>query len=136
MTAATGGARHGANAPRAPKSERPRERPPWTWRELETVWRHPDMTAEEVAEMLPGRTPKAVSRIRDRYGRWRTEGVVPLCQRCGEHPVFVEDPEARRWGLCRECAQAEKDWRDRNGDRLARENAARRQRKHKRRGRK
>lgn len=133
MTAATGGARHGANAPRAPRS---RERPPWAWRELETVWRHPDMTAEEVAEMLPGRTPKAVSRIRDRYGRWRTEGVVPLCQRCGEHPVFVEDPEARRWGLCRECAQAEKDWRDRNGDRLARENAARRQRKHKRRGRK
>lgn len=132
MTGATGGARHGANAPRAPRS---RERPPWTWRELETVWRHPDMTADEVAEMLPGRTPKAVSRIQDRYGRWRTEGVVPLCQRCGEHPVFVEDPEARRWGLCRECAQAEKDWRDRNGDRLARENAARRQRKHKRRGR-
>lgn len=135
MTAAPGDARHGANAPRAPKSERPRERPPWTWRELETVWRHPDMTADELAEMLPGRTPKAVSRIRDRYGRWRTEGVVPLCQRCGEHPVFVEDPEARRWGLCRECAQAEKDWRDRNVDRLARENAARRQRKHKRRGR-
>lgn len=133
MTGVTGGARHGANAPRAPRS---RERPPWSWRELETVWRHPDMTADEVAEMLPGRTPKAVSRIRDRYGRWRTEGVVPLCQRCGEHPVFVEDPEARRWGLCRECAQAEKDWRDRNGDRLARENAARRQRKHKRRGRK
>ena len=94
------------------------------------------MTADEVAGMLPGRTPKAVSRIRDRYGRWRAEGVVPLCQRCGEHPVFVEDPEARRWGLCRECAQAEKDWRDRNCDRLARENAARRQRKHKRRGRK
>lgn len=132
MTAAPGGAWHGANAPRAPRN---RERKPWAWRELETVWRHPDMTAEELAEMLPGRTPKAVSRIRDRYGRWRTEGVVPLCQRCGEHPVFVEDPEARRWGLCRECAQAEKDWRDRNGDRLARENAARRQRKHKRRGR-
>ena len=133
MTGAPGGARHGANAPRAPRN---RERKPWAWRELETVWRHPDMTADELAEMLPGRTPKAVSRIRDRYGRWRTEGVVPLCQRCGEHPVFVEDPEARRWGLCRECAQAEKDWRDRNGDRLARENAARRQRKHKRRGRK
>lgn len=133
MTAAPGDAGHGANSPRAPRI---RERPPWTWRELETVWRHPDMTADEVAEMLPGRTPKAVSRIRDRYGRWRTEGVVPLCQRCGEHPVFVEDPEARRWGLCRECAQAEKDWRDRNGARLSRENAARRQRKHKRRGRK
>lgn len=133
MTAAPGDARHGANAPRAPRS---RERPPWSWRELETVWRHPDMTAEELAEMLPGRTPKAVSRIRDRYGRWRADGVVPLCQRCGEHPVFVEDPEARRWGLCRECAQAEKDWRDRNGARLSRENAARRQRKHKRRGRK
>lgn len=133
MTGVTGGARHGANAPRAPKSGGCR--PPWSWSELQTVWRHPDMTADEVAEMLPGRTPKAVSRIRDRYGRWRTEGVVPLCQRCGEHPVFVEDPEARRWGLCRECAQAEKDWRDRNGDRLARENAARRQRKHKRRGR-
>lgn len=133
MTAAPGGARHGANAPRAPRN---RERKPWAWRELETVWRHPDMTADELAEMLPGRTPKAVSRIRDRYGRWRAEGVVPLCQRCGEHPVFVEDPEARRWGLCRECAQAEKDWRDRNGDRMARENAARRQRKHKRRGRK
>lgn len=42
------------------------------------------MTADELAEILPGRTPKAVSRIRDRYGRWRAEGVVPLCQRCGE----------------------------------------------------
>lgn len=120
---------HGANAPRAP-----RLREPWSWSELQEVWRHPDMTAGELAEALPGRTPKAIRRVRERYGRWRTEGVVPLCQRCGEHPVHVSDPQARRWGLCRECAQAEKDWRDRNAERLERENAARRQRKHKRRG--
>lgn len=120
----------GANAPRAPRTH---ARTAWSWGELQEVWRHPDMTAEELSEVLD-RTPKAIRRVRERYGRWRTEGVVPLCQRCGEHPVHVSDPQARRWGLCRECAQAEKDWRDRNAKRLDRENAARRQRKHKRRG--
>ena len=121
----------GTYVPRVPRSPRP-----WQWHELQTVWRHPDMTAEELSELLPGRTPQAIRHVRMRQGRWRTEGVVPLCQRCGEHPVFVEDQQARRWGLCRECAQAEKEWRDRNDERLARENAARRQRRHKRKGRK
>lgn len=90
------------------------------------------MTAGELSAMLGTRTPKAVRRIRERYGRYRSDGVVPLCQRCGAHPVFVQDSEARRWGLCRECAQAEKEYREENWERLSRENAARRQRRHKR----
>ena len=105
----------------------------WSWAELETMWRHPDMTAEELSEIIPGRSPKAIRRCRERRGRYRQAGVVPLCQRCGEHPVFVEDPQARRWGLCRECAQEEKEWRDRNDDRLRLRNDARRQRKRHRR---
>lgn len=91
------------------------------------------MTAAELSSMLGTRTPKAVRRIRERYGRYRSEGVVPLCQRCGAHPVFARDAEARRWGLCRECAQAEKEYREGNWGRLSHENAARRQRRHKKR---
>lgn len=105
----------------------------WEWSELETMWRHPDMTADELRELIPRHSAKAIRRARERYGRYRTDGVTPLCQRCGEHPVNVRDPEARRWGLCQGCAQAEKEWRDRNGERLRRENDARRQRRHKRR---
>lgn len=107
----------------------------WTWSEAQEVWRHPDMTARELHELVPRHSVRGITEFRKRQGRWRTEGVVPLCQRCGEHPVHVSDPQARRWGLCRECAQAEKDWRDRNAERLERENAARRQRRHKRKGR-
>ena len=71
------------------------------------------MTAEELSELLPGRTPQAIRHVRMRQGRWSTQ-----------------DADARRWGLCRECAQAEKDYRDRNDERLRRENNARRQRRH------
>lgn len=127
----------GANAPSTKPSPGVRKGPwvPWTAEERDTVWRHPDMTAAELHELVPRHSPKAIARMRDREGRWRPRGVTPLCQRCGQHPVNTADPEARRWGLCRECAQAEKDWRDRNDERLRRENDARRQRRHKRGGR-
>ena len=68
---------------------------PWEYSELSVVWANPSMTAEELSRLLPGRTPKAVSRVRERYGRWRTEGFTPPCQRCGEHPVW-ERAHARR----------------------------------------
>lgn len=106
----------------------------WEWSELETMWRHPEMTADELHELIPRHSPKAIRRCRDRNGRYRASGVTPLCQRCGLHPVNVADRDAKRWGLCRECAQAEKEWRDRNAARLRRENDARRQRRHKRGG--
>lgn len=93
------------------------------------MWRHPDMTAGELSEMLPGRSAKAVRRIRERYGRWRTEGVVPLCQRCGVHPVSVHDREAARLGLCAGCMQDEREWREEQAAR----NAALRQRRMRRR---
>ena len=102
---------------------------PWAYRECETVWRHPDMTASELSEMLPGRTPEAVKGFRKRWGRYRLTGVTPLCQKCGAHPVNVRDPEARRWGLCMECAIVEREYRDMHADELRRRNDARRQRK-------
>lgn len=92
------------------------------------MWRNPELTAAELHELIPRHTPKAIRNMRGRVGRYRREGVVPLCQRCGEHPVNERDPVARRWGLCRECAEAEKDWRERNGRRLERAATARRQR--------
>lgn len=110
-------------------------RKPWAYSELETVWRNPSMTAGELAEMLPGRTGDAVRAVRKRYGRYRAKGVTPLCQKCGEHPVDMLDREARRWGLCKACAVAEKEWRDRNADELRRRNDARRQRRHNSKGR-
>lgn len=94
------------------------------------MWRHPDMTAAELAEILPGRTAEAVRSKRAEVGRWRTAGVVPMCQRCGLHPVHVQDRDARRWGLCQACAIDEKEWRDRHAAELRRRNDARRQRRH------
>lgn len=50
------------------KSSRPLYRL-WTPGELERVLAHPEMTAAELAATLPGRTAKAVRRIRERHGR-------------------------------------------------------------------
>lgn len=113
----------GPNGPRGPINH-------WTYGELATLWRNPSMTARELAELLPGRTPKAVNRARARFGRYRERGVTPLCQKCGEHPVDMMDREAKRWGLCKACAVSEKEWRDRHAAELRRRNDARRQRRH------
>lgn len=51
MGVAMTAARDGANAPRAPKGS---ARSAWSWSELQEVWRHPDMTAAELSEALPG----------------------------------------------------------------------------------
>jgi hypothetical protein len=104
----------GPNGPYGPKN-----RKPWTYAELAEVWRHPDMTAAELAELLPGRTAKAVVRIRARYGRYRDSGVKPICQKCGLHPVWVAAADGKRWGLCRECTLGERAYLARNGKRLA-----------------
>lgn len=98
--------RDGGNHPSPPSSSRQ----PWTWSELCTVWDHYDWTAKEVAELLPGRSPKSVERARDRYGRYRT-GRVPICARCGERPVWEESPHARHLGLCMSCYLDEEEMR-------------------------
>ncbi len=106
---------------------------PWEYSELAVVWANPSMTAEELSALLPGRTPKAVSRARERFGRWRTEGIVPLCQKCGEHPVWDGSADGRRWGLCKSCTMDEREYRERSGPGLAARDNAFRQRKFKRR---
>lgn len=63
---------------------------------------HPEMTAAELSAMLPGRTAKAVRRIRERHGR-RRAGTAPPCQACDSRPVWEESPRARRMGLCKGC---------------------------------
>lgn len=106
---------------------------PWEYSELSVVWANPSMTAGELSRLLPGRTPKAVSRARERYGRWRTEGFTPPCQRCGEHPVWEAAADGRRWGLCKACTIEEREYRERSGPALAASDNAYRQRKFKRR---
>lgn len=122
--------RHGENSPNAPRIRR---NVPWEYSELSVVWANPSMTAEELSRLLPGRTPKAVSRARERYGRWRTEGFTPPCQRCGEHPVWEAAADGRRWGLCKACTIEEREYRERSGPALAARDNAYRQRKFKRR---
>lgn len=125
-----GRGRRGENAPNAPRIRR---NVPWEYSELSVVWANPSMTAEELSRLLPGRTPKAVSRVRERYGRWRTEGFTPPCQRCGEHPVWEAAADGRRWGLCKACTMEEREYRERSGPALAARDNAYRQRKFKRR---
>ena len=99
-----GGSRDGANAPSTEstqKSSRPLYRL-WTPGELERVAAHPEMTAAELSAMLPGRTAKAVRRIRERHGR-RVAGSTPTCRACDARPVWEESPRARRMGLCKGC---------------------------------
>ena len=87
----------------------------WTWDEICRVWDHPDWTAKEIAEEL-GRTPDAVRRIRERYGRYsRTR--TPICSKCGERPVWVESVHARRLGLCKGCYLDEEELRLRDAKR-------------------
>nr|DAI44811.1 MAG TPA: hypothetical protein [Caudoviricetes sp.] len=82
----------------------------WTWSELETLWRNPSMTAKELHELIPTHSVQAITMVRHRYGRYRTEGIVPLCQKCGQHPVWVDAEDAKRWGLCKECALDEREY--------------------------
>lgn len=92
------------------------------------MWRHPDMSADELSELIPRHSPKAIRSARHRVGRYRANGFTPLCQKCGEHPVAESDPWARRRGLCASCALDEKEWEQRHAEELRRRNDARRQR--------
>ena len=85
---------------------------------------HPEMTAAELSAMLPGRTAKAVRRIRERHGRHRDAPRAPLCAVCGARPVYVESRSAGRLGLCQGCYADEVRRRAEDRKRL---NAARRQ---------
>lgn len=100
----------------------------WSQLEIATLYEYPQASAKELAEML-GRTTSQVEYARRTYGRYAVPGSVRLCQKCGQHLVNLQDKQAKRWGLCVECAIKEKDWRDREKDNLRRLNDARRQRK-------
>lgn len=74
----------------------------WTWKELETMWSHPDWTSEELVELLPRHTARAIRDQRRRHGRWNRR-MAPLCCRCEERPVWLESQKAKRYGLCKGC---------------------------------
>lgn len=99
---------------------------PWTWAESNAVRTHPEMTAKELHEIVPGHTVEAIRSFRKRSGRYAPD-AVPLCQRCGEHPVWEDAADARRWGLCKECALEERSYRSKHGSDLARKDNAIRQ---------
>ena len=74
----------------------------WTWREIEVMWQHPDMTARELHELIPRHTPQAIEKQRYRMGRWHRD-AAPLCCRCEDRPVWMESAKAKRYGLCKGC---------------------------------
>lgn len=90
--------------------------PRWTRREDEILLGHPDMTAGELAALLPGRSPEAIRHRRSRLGRW-SKVRVPLCSRCDDRPVWTESPKARAMGLCKGCYLHEMEHRDREASR-------------------
>lgn len=92
---------------------------PWSWGELCVVWDHADWTAREISqELLKGRSPDSIRRIRERYGRFRV-GRIPTCAKCGVRPVWVESAHARRLGLCESCYLEEEELRLRDTKRNA-----------------
>lgn len=74
----------------------------WTWKELDTMWRHPEWTAEELHEIIPRHSARGIRQQRMRSGRFRPS-AVPLCCRCEERPVWMESQKARRYELCKGC---------------------------------
>ena len=74
----------------------------WRWSEIEELWRHPELTAEELHELLPSHTPAAIAQQRKRVGRWN-RAAVPLCCMCEQRPVWAESARAKRYGLCKSC---------------------------------
>ncbi len=107
----------------------------WTSHEDDLIWSHPDWTARELADVLPRHTVPAIRMHRSRIGRYRPT-ATPLCQRCGEHPVWTAARDGSRWGLCRQCTLDEREWRVRHrGEHERRDNAIRQakwKRKHRR----
>jgi hypothetical protein len=74
----------------------------WSWREIETIWEHPDMTAKDLAELIPNHTENAIRVQRERVGRYNA-AKVPLCCMCEQRPVWDESKKAKRYGLCKGC---------------------------------
>ena len=103
---------------------------PWTHSELKVLWEYPDLTAEDLANILDGRTPQAIRKARQRYGRYNAY-EIPLCQKCHEHPVDVATPRATRLGLCSECFIKEETWRIEHAKEIRRKKNALRQRRFK-----
>lgn len=104
----------------------------WTSHEDDLIWSHPDWTARELAEILPRHTLRAILVHRSRIGRYRPD-ATPLCQRCGDHPVWTGSRDGQRWGLCRQCTLDEREWRLRHGADLDQRDNALRQARWKRR---
>ena len=83
------------------KSANGMRRPPWKWNEVEAIWSHPEMTAAELHELIPGHTVEAIRKQRTRIGRFGAPSRT--CCACDERPVWAESAKARRYGLCKGC---------------------------------
>lgn len=86
--------------------------PGWYLTELETMWDHPDMTAEELSEFIPRHSAKAIRNQRSRMGR-HNPNQAPLCIMCGVGRVDTSDRMALKYGMCPSCWSHEKELRER-----------------------
>lgn len=100
----------------------------WYSTELDALWKHPDWTAQELHEIIPRHSPTAIRSMRNRVGRYNPY-AIPLCQKCGEHPVAIGDSYAKRRGLCSQCAADEHEWEESNADTLRKQQQRVRQRR-------
>lgn len=83
----------------------------WTEREIATIKRHPEMTARELASLLPGRSVQAVKRKRTRLGRFPKREDAGLCVACDERPIWAESAHGRAWRMCKGCTLSEEQRR-------------------------
>lgn len=82
----------------------------WTWRELETMWQHPEWTSYELHELIPRHSPRGIKEQRHRMGRTNPE-TPQLCCMCGVRNVG-DGAKERLYCLCPECYADERRLRE------------------------
>lgn len=74
----------------------------WKPEEIAKLRSHPEMTAGELSRIIPRHSEEAIRQMRSRMGRYSSQ-AVPTCAACGQRPVWVESPRARKYGFCEGC---------------------------------
>ncbi len=83
----------------------------WTDDELRIIRLHPGFTAQELCELLPGRTVDSIRSKRSRIGRY-SYPEDSVCIVCRDRPLWAESSKASRMLLCKGCFLKEMDRRN------------------------